>query len=152
MHSVRAIGEGLYKFRFQCPREWSKVWALIDPGNLIKCMAFMDKYDCLPCFSPYMADLPKNLAKIFRFARHLGREWEVEQGIGRSGKAVGKEVEQNVGREKQTVGEGVEQNIGRSEKAVEVGVEQNIGRGGQAVREWSRVIWKFLLFNCISRK
>jgi hypothetical protein len=112
-------------------------------------MAFMDKYDCLPCFSPYMADLPQNLAKIFA---SLGRESEVEQGIGRSGKAVGKEVEQNVGREKQTVGEEFEQNIGRSEKAVEVGVEQNIGRGGQAVREWPGVMCMFLLFNCISRK
>ena len=107
MHSARAIGEGLYKFRFQCSREWLKVWALIDPGNLTDCMAFMDKYVCLPCFSPYMADLPQNLAKIFRFA---------------------------------------------NEKAVEVGVEQNIGRGGQAVREWPGVIWKFLLFNCISRR
>jgi hypothetical protein len=122
MHSARAIGEGLYKFEFQWSREWSKVWALIDPCNLTECMAFMDKYDCLPCFSPYMADLPKNLAKIFRFAGHLEREWEVEQGIGRSGKAVGEGVEQNVGREKQTV------------------------------REWSGVIWKFLLLNCTSRK
>jgi hypothetical protein len=135
MHSARAIGEGLYKFRFQCSRKWSKVWALIDPGNLTECMAFMDKYDCLPCFSPYMADLPKNLAKIFRFARHLGRE---------------REVEQDISWKKQAVGEGVEQNIGRSEKVVEVGVEQNIGRG--AVREWPGIIWKFLSFNCISRK
>jgi len=101
----------------------------------------MDKHDCLPWFSPYMADLPKNLAKIS--LKHLG-EWEVEQNVGREKQAVGEGVEQDFGGREQAVREGVEQNIGWREKA------QNIGWG--AVRELSGIIGKFPLFNCISRK
>ena len=55
----------------------------------------MEKYDCFPCFLPYIANLLKNLAKIF--FKHLGREREVERDIDWKEQAVGEGVKQNIG-------------------------------------------------------